>query len=132
MPSANMEDYLEKIYLFTKNKNRPIKTTELAKLLNVKPSAITDMAKKMSKEGYIIYEPYVGISLSEEGEKIAKKTLRKHRIIETFLTNFLGMDLDKAYEEACKIEHVVSDETVERLYSFMNKPKTCPHGENIE
>ncbi|WP_048059184.1 metal-dependent transcriptional regulator [Methanococcus vannielii] len=131
MVSQNIEDYLETIFLFIKEKKRPVKTTELARLMNVQPAAVTSMAKKLSHDGLIHYEPYVGIYLDEDGEEIAKNTLRKHRIIEYFLTEFLNLDLDFAKDEACKIEHVVSDKTIEKLYEFIDKPEKCPHGENI-
>ncbi|MBP2144403.1 DtxR family Mn-dependent transcriptional regulator [Methanococcus voltae] len=132
MISPNIEDYLESIHMFTQKEQRPVKTTELANLLGVKPAAVTGMAKKLSSEGYIIYEPYVGIKLDEKGELIARKILRKHRIIEHFLTDCLDLDLEKACKEACKLEHSMSDETIEKLYEFIKKPKTCPHGEEIE
>ena len=73
MISSNIEDYLERIHLFIQKHKRPVKTTELAKILNVNPSAITSMAKKLHSEGYVIYEPYVGILLSKKGEEVAKK-----------------------------------------------------------
>lgn len=71
--SQSIEDYLERIYLFIKENNRPIKTTELAKLLNIKPSAVTNMAKKLHRLGYVNYEPYIGITLTEKGIEEAKK-----------------------------------------------------------
>ena len=123
MVSSNIEDYLENIYLFVKRYKRPIKTTELANILNVNPSAITSMAKKLHSEGYVIYEPYVGIMLSEKGKDIAKRTLRKHIILEEFLKTYLKVDAKKSSEEACKLEHAVSEETIEKLYEFMNKLK---------
>ncbi|XRO77499.1 metal-dependent transcriptional regulator [Methanocaldococcus sp. 10A] len=121
--SQSIEDYLERIYLFTKENNRPIKTTELAKLLNIKPSAVTNMAKKLHKLGYINYEPYIGISLTEKGIEEAKKILDKHKTIKTFLVEFLGLDEKTASKEACKLEHAMSDEVLERLKNFIEKYK---------
>jgi DtxR family Mn-dependent transcriptional regulator len=123
MISSNIEDYLEKIYLFIQKHDRPVRTTELAQLLNINPSAITSMAKKLHSKGYILYEPYIGIRLTEKGEKVAKKIIRKHELIELFLRDYLKLDGKKASEEACKIEHVISDETIEKLYDYMNKSK---------
>ncbi|XRO75144.1 metal-dependent transcriptional regulator [Methanocaldococcus sp. 28A] len=121
--SQSIEDYLERIYLFTKENNRPIKTTELAKLLNIKPSAVTNMAKKLHKLGYINYEPYIGLSLTEKGIEKAKKILDKHKTIKIFLVEFLGLDEKTASEEACKLEHAMSDEVLERLKIFIEKYK---------
>ncbi|UXM85044.1 metal-dependent transcriptional regulator [Methanococcus aeolicus] len=123
MISSNIEDYLETIYLFIKKNDRPIRTTELAQLLNINPSAITSMAKKLHSKGYILYEPYIGIRLTEKGKEVAKKIIRKHKIIESFLRDYLKLDEKKASEEACKIEHVISDETIAKLYDYMNESK---------
>ncbi|HIP16918.1 MAG TPA: metal-dependent transcriptional regulator [Methanothermococcus okinawensis] len=117
--SESIENFLEKIYLFSKDKNRPIKTTELAKLLNIKPSAVTNMAKKLHKLNYVIYEPYVGITLTTKGIKRAKTILDKHSTIKVFLTECLGLNNERANEEACKLEHALSDDTLQRLKHFM-------------
>ncbi|ACX72606.1 MAG: metal-dependent transcriptional regulator [Methanococci archaeon] len=117
--SQSVEDYLERIYLFVKENNRPVKTTELAKLLNIKPSAVTNMAKRLHKLGYVYYEPYIGITLTEKGMKKAEKIFEKHKTIKLFLTEFLGLDEETASEEACKLEHALSDEILKRLKEFM-------------
>ncbi|WP_423793409.1 metal-dependent transcriptional regulator [Methanocaldococcus indicus] len=121
--SESIEDYLEKIYIFIKKNKRPIKTTELANLLNIKPSAVTNMAKKLQKLGYVNYEPYVGITLTYKGEEKAKKIYDKHRTIKIFLVEILGVDERKASDEACKLEHALSDETLERLKIFIKNFK---------
>ena len=121
--SKSIEDYLEKIYLFIKENNRPIKTTELAKLLDIKPSAVTNMAKKLQELGYVNYEPYVGITLTEKGEEKAKKVWDKHKTIKMFLVECLELDEKTASEEACRLEHVLSNGTLERLKIFMEKLK---------
>ncbi|ACV24587.1 metal-dependent transcriptional regulator [Methanocaldococcus fervens] len=121
--TQSIEDYLEKIYLFTKENNRPIKTTELAKLLDIKPSAVTNMAKKLQELGYVNYEPYVGITLTEKGEDKAKEVWDKHKTLRIFLEKFLGLDEKTASEEACKLEHALSDKTLKKLKDFMEKFK---------
>ncbi|ENN96802.1 iron dependent repressor [Methanocaldococcus villosus KIN24-T80] len=125
--SRSIEDYLEKIYLFVKENKRPIKTTELAKMLNINPSAITNMAKRLKELGYVKYEPYVGISLTKEGEEIAKKIIEKHQTIKTFLIICLGLNEEEADEEACKLEHVVSDKVLDRLKMFIEDYKKVKH-----
>ncbi|MEO2116958.1 MAG: metal-dependent transcriptional regulator [Methanocaldococcus sp.] len=121
--TQSIEDYLEKIYLFTKKNNRPIKTTELAKLLNIKPSAVTNMAKKLQELGYVNYEPYIGITLTEKGKNRAKKVWDKHETLKTFLIEFLGLDEKTASEEACKLEHAISEKTLKKLKDFMERFK---------
>ncbi|CAB3287226.1 Iron-dependent repressor IdeR/DtxR [Methanocaldococcus lauensis] len=121
--SQSIEDYLEKIYIFTKENKRPIKTTELAKLLNIKPSAVTSMAQKLSKLGYVEYEPYIGITLTKKGLDLAKKVLDKHQTLQTFLEKYLGIDKEMASKEACKLEHAMSDEVLKKLKIFMEEHK---------
>ena len=121
--SESIENFLEKIYIFSKDKNRPIKTTELARLLNIKPSAVTNMAKKLHKLDYVNYEPYVGIILTTEGIKRAKTILDKHSTIKVFLIECLGLNNEKANEEACKLEHALSDDTLQRLKLFIAEYK---------
>ena len=117
--SESIEDFLEKVYIFTKDKNRPVKTTELAKLLNIRPPAITNMAKKLHKLGYVEYEPYIGIRLTEKGMEKAKNVIDKHKTIETFLVECLGLEREIAYKEACRLEHAMSDEVFERFKEFV-------------
>ncbi|HIP91520.1 MAG TPA: metal-dependent transcriptional regulator [Methanothermococcus okinawensis] len=117
--SESIEDFLEKVYIFTRAKNRPVKTTELAKLLNIKPPAITNMAKKLHKLGYVEYEPYIGIRLTEKGIEKAKIIMDKHRTIERFLVECLGLDKEIAYREACKLEHAMSDTVFKRFKKFV-------------
>ena len=117
--SESIEDFLEKVYIFTRDKNRPVKTTELAKLLNIKPPAITNMAKKLHKLGYVEYEPYIGIRLTEKGIEKAKVVIDKHNTIETFLIECLGLEKNIAYKEACKLEHAMSDKVFKRFKRFV-------------
>ncbi|GBF36537.1 MAG TPA: metal-dependent transcriptional regulator [Methanothermococcus okinawensis] len=123
--SESIENFLEKVYLFTKDKNRPIKTTELAKLLNIKPPAVTNMAKKLHKLGYVEYEPYIGIRLTEKGIKKAKVIIDKHNIIEAFLVECLGLEKEVAYREACKLEHAMSDRVFRRFKEFVEDCIKC-------
>ena len=123
--SESIEDFLEKVYIFTRDKNRPVKTTELAKLLNIKPPAITNMAKKLHKLGYVEYEPYIGIRLTEKGMEKAKIIMEKHRTIEKFLVECLGLDKEVAYREACKLEHAMSDIVFKRFKEFVENYRKC-------
>jgi len=123
--SESIEDFLEKVYIFTRDKNRPVKTTELAKLLNIKPPAITNMAKKLHKLGYVEYEPYIGIRLTEKGMEKAKVIMEKHRTIEKFLVECLGLDKEVAYREACKLEHAMSDIVFKRFKEFVENYRKC-------
>jgi len=115
-----LEEYLETIYDIQKEKKRLVKTTEIAEKLKVKPASVTEMISKLSKEGYVDYQPYKGVTLTKKGEEIAKKIKGYHLVFEKFFRDFIGLDEKVAHEISCKIEHVVSDEVVERICSFIS------------
>ncbi len=125
------EEYLETILYVTKG-NGTAKTSELAEELGVSPSSVTEMIQKLSGEGYVEYVPYYGVTLTEQGRRKASKMKRRHRLLEKFLVDFLKMDKDDAHREACKLEHVISDDVERRFCSMMNHPKKCPDGNPIE
>lgn len=125
MKSESVEEYLEAIYKFNE-KGEAAKTTELAEKLNVSPPSVTEMIKKFANEGLIEYEPYKGAILTGKGMALAQKVVRKHRLLERFLQDFLGLKREKVHEEACKLEHSLSDEASAALCKVLNVPKTCP------
>jgi DtxR family Mn-dependent transcriptional regulator len=125
--SDHQRDYLKHI-LHLQQVSSPVATTALAEAMGVAPSSVTDMLKKLSRKGYINYRPYHGITLTGEGEKEAIKAVRRHRIVERFLTDMLGFEWHEAHEEALAFEHNISDEVERRMYVACNKPTVCPHG----
>jgi DtxR family Mn-dependent transcriptional regulator len=125
MSGDSFEEYVEAIYSFNE-KGEPARTNELAKRLKVAPPSVTDMLKKLSKEGFIEYEPYKGAILTGKGMALAQKVVRKHRLLERFLYDFLGLKKEKVHEEACRLEHSLSDEAAAALCKALNIPKTCP------
>jgi|GEM_PF-3677704 Mn-dependent transcriptional regulator len=86
--SENAEEYLEVLYKLSL-KERPVKTTKISNMLNISPASVTQMIKKLEKEGYVNYSPYKGVTLTEEGYKIASNITRKHRLLERFLHDVL-------------------------------------------
>lgn len=125
------EEYLETILYVTKG-NGMAKTSEIAEELGVSPSSVTEMIRKLSDEGYVKYMPYYGVTLTEKGTREASKMKRRHRLLEKFLVDFLKMDKDDAHREACKLEHVISDDVERRFCLMMDHPKKCPDGNPIE
>ena len=125
------EEYLETILYVTKGSGTA-KTSEIAEELGVSPPSVTEMIQKLSEGGYVEYVPYYGVTLTEQGKREASRMKRRHRLLEMFLFEFLGMDKDDAHNEACKLEHVVSDEVERRFCSMMGHPKKCPDGNPIE
>lgn len=120
-------DYLKHIFRL-QQVHSPVSTTALAESMKVAPSTVTDTLKKLSQKGLINYTPYHGITLTPKGEKLAVKAIRRHRIVERFLTDMLGFEWHEAHEEALLFETHISDEVERRLFAALNRPKVCPHG----
>jgi len=124
------ENYLKSIYHLSINATS-VSTNQLAALLNTKASSVTDMLKKLSDKGLINYTPYQGVSLTVAGEKIAVNIIRKHRLWEYFLVEKLDFKWDQVHEMAEEMEHISSNELIDRLDKFMGYPKYDPHGDPI-
>lgn len=129
--SVSTENFLKNIYLLNQEGKPPVTSSLLAERLNVSVAAVTDMARKMGKQGLLKYRPYKSLSLSEEGQKLALKVVRKHRLWELFLHKVLEMDLMSVHEEAEKLEHHTSDKLMDQIYHYLNKPDFDPHGDPI-
>ena len=130
MNNISKEDYLSTIYKYRK-KNGEIKANHIAEKLQITSAAVTDMLKKLSKEGYIEYLKYKGIKLSADGEEYAKNMVRRHRIWEVFLHQIVGLPWDKVHDEANNLEHSASDELINRMEEMLNFPEFDPHGDPI-
>lgn len=115
--SSTMEDYLETIYFLTKE-NGIARVGEIASSLNVKSSSVNSAIKFLSEKGLVLHEKYGYVRLTDTGEVIAKEVQDKHDILFRFLTEFLMLDKGIAQEEACCIEHAISDQTFQRLTKF--------------
>ncbi len=119
--TESIEEYLETISRLIE-KNEILSTTNISKKLGVSPSSVSEMLKRLSREGYIIHKPYKQISLTNKGKNIGNKTLRKHRVLEKFLLG-LGLSETKIHREACKLEHYISDELEGIIKQKMEPPK---------
>lgn len=127
--SENIEEYLEVLYRNGSNKEQ-VSTTTLSKELGIAPGSVTQMLKKLETLGYIDYTPYRGASLTDEGMKIAQKITRKHRILEKFLRDVLKVKEENVHEQACEMEHSLSDEAERALCNMLQHPDVCP-GDNV-
>ena len=123
--SENIEEYLEVLYRNGSN-GEQVSTTQLSKDLGIAPGSVTQMLKKLENLGYITYTPYKGATLTDEGMKIAQKITRKHRILEKFLTDILKIKEENVHEQACGMEHTLSDEAERALCNMLNNPDLCP------
>ena len=114
MSTDNREDYLINILRLTEGKG-VVKTTELANYMNVSPASVTEMLKVLQKEGLVNYERYRGVSLTEEGNIRARDLRRKHHIMERFLTDVLEIDHQDAHDQACAVEHSISEDAANKM-----------------
>ena len=124
-----MQDYLKALYKL--QKDGPVSTTDLAKEIGVSGASVTGMLKRLSKLNLVDYNSYKGARLTETGEKMALEILRFHRLLELFLRTKLNFPLEKVHDEACRLEHCVSDEFAERIDELMGRPRFDPHGHPI-
>jgi DtxR family Mn-dependent transcriptional regulator len=130
MRNISKEDYLSTIYRHRNNEGG-IKATQLAEQLDISNAAVTDMMKKLSRDGLVNYTRYKGIKLTGQGESYARNMVRRHRIWELFLQRIVGMPWDKVHDEAENLEHSSSDELVNRLEEMLDFPQFDPHGDPI-
>lgn len=126
------ENYLKAIYKITQNTaDQTVNTKAIADELGTTSASVTDMIKKLTDKSLLSYEKYYGVSLTKEGQKMAIKLLRKHRLWEVFLHDKLGFNWDEVHEVAEQLEHIQSLLLIERLDAFLDYPKFDPHGDPI-
>jgi DtxR family Mn-dependent transcriptional regulator len=112
-------------------KPRLLAMGQLASALGVTPGTATTMVKTLAESGLVNYEPYAGVALSPSGQKLAALVLRRHRLIELFLVQVMGLSWDEVHEDAEQLEHVVSDRLVDRMNEMLGRPEVDPHGDPI-
>lgn len=126
-----VEDYLTLIWKAHEWPGGQPSTTDLAAQLGVTPSTVSANLKKLARDGYIDYEPYGSIDLTDEGRGIAVEIVRRHRILETYLVRLLGLSWDQVHDEADRLEHAVSDVVLDRMDDVLGHPTSDPHGDPI-
>lgn len=131
--SITEENYIKAIYVlsYEVKPNNKVGTKDIATILKVQPATVTDMLKKLKKKKMIHYKKYGEIQLTNAGILYGKQLLRKHRLWETFLYEKLRFNWDEIHEIAEQLEHVQSDELIDRLEKFLQYPQYDPHGEPI-
>jgi DtxR family Mn-dependent transcriptional regulator len=128
--SEAIEDFLKTVYMLQQEHDR-VQTSALAEALDISAPSITEMAKKLAKANLVIHEPYRGIRLTPEGERVALEIVRHHRLLELFLVRALGYTWDEVHEEAERLEHAVSGRLAERIAEYLGNPLYDPHGDPI-
>src|SRR5947209_14826696 len=134
LPSSTVENYLKAIYQGQSSlahDQRLVPMGQVASALGVTPGTATTMVKALAESGLAEYEPYTGVRLSAAGERLAGLVLRRHRLVELFLVQVMGMRWDEVHEEAEQLEHVVSERLIDRIDEMLGQPTHDPHGDPI-
>jgi len=129
--TESVEEYVEGIYRLQKEVDR-VYTGEIAVYMCVSAGSATSMVKKLAELGLVEHEPYQGIRLTSFGEKVAKQLTRAHRIIERFLVDHLELPWNDVHELACKLEHYIGEDIIDRIDAKLGHPMSCPHGNPID
>jgi DtxR family Mn-dependent transcriptional regulator len=128
--TAPAEDYLKAVYEIGRDGNA-VATTDLAHHLGLAAASVSGMARRLADAGLVAHEPYHGVRLTTAGRRAALRTVRRHRVIETYLVQALGYPWDEVHPEAERLEHSASDQLVDRMAAAIGEPTTDPHGAPI-
>ncbi|AHG91898.1 iron dependent repressor [Gemmatirosa kalamazoonensis] len=129
--TAPVEDYLKAVYELERRFGGAAATNALAERLGVAPASVTGMVRRLADQGLLEYERYRGVRLTDAGRLAALRTLRRHRIIESYLATVLGYPWDRVHGEAERLEHAASDELIDRMAAALGDPAFDPHGAPI-
>lgn len=125
-----VEDYLKAIYAI-QYRHGNVTTNLLSEWLEISPASATNMVKRLAGMGLLVHEPYQGVSLTARGQTVALAVIRRHRLVELFLVEKLGVSWDQARAHAENWEHVLSDKLAGRMAELLGYPAVDPHGVSI-
>ncbi|MDX1502671.1 MAG: metal-dependent transcriptional regulator [Thermoanaerobaculia bacterium] len=132
MPTSTVEDYLKAILLQEGKSDSDLVTMgQIAAALDVAPGTVTAMVKTLASSDLVSYEPYSGVALTDAGRRLALHVLRRHRLVELFLVEVMGMSWSEVHIEAERLEHVISERLLERMDEMLGSPSVDPHGDPI-
>lgn len=131
MLSFTEENYIKAIYHLSANNHNTVSTNAIAESIQASAASVTDMLKKLKSKKLVVYEKYQGVTLTKAGLQIAKQLVRHHRLWEVFLFEKLSFSWDEVHDMAEQLEHIKSEELINRLDKFLNYPKYDPHGDPI-
>ncbi|HUQ20885.1 MAG TPA: metal-dependent transcriptional regulator [Gemmatimonadaceae bacterium] len=125
-----VEDYLKAIYALGRVSDA-VATNDIAQRLMIAPASVSGMVRRLAEQGLLTYERYRGVRLTERGRRAALRTLRRHRVIESYLSKALAYPWDRVHAEAERLEHAASDELIDRMATAIGEPAVDPHGAPI-
>src|SRR6266704_6101724 len=128
--SATVKEYLETIYNMSAE-DEVVIGARLAEKFHVSAPTVTEMLKRLVRDGFIAMDNKRQVTLTEAGKQAAEAVLRRHRLTERFLVDMLGMQWHQVHEEACRLEHFISGAVEARVIASLNNPTTCQHGNAV-
>lgn len=132
MPTSTVEDYLKTILLEEpRSAGERVSMGQIATALKVAPGTVTAMMKTLADSSLVDYEPRSGVLLTAAGRQLASHVVRRHRLIELFLVEIVGLDWSEVHAEAELLEHAVSERVIERIDALLGHPSVDPHGDPI-
>lgn len=133
MPSSTVENYLKELYLASSREGASpmIGTGAIAAAVGVTPGTATIMIKTLAESGLVSYEPRTGAALTKRGEQLALHVVRRHRLLELFLVEIVGLDWSEVHDEAEHLEHAISEKVLDRIDEMLGRPALDPHGHPI-
>ncbi|MDP2717748.1 MAG: metal-dependent transcriptional regulator [Candidatus Micrarchaeota archaeon] len=126
----NTEDYVRAVY-YLQSRHGAAKPSAVAERLGVSKNTVTAMVQRIATQGYLAYKAYGAIELTQKGRTLAKRLTYRHRLIELFLTEKLGLPKAAVHAEACRLEHDFSDASIWGLEKLLGHPETDPHGKPL-
>jgi len=130
-PGEAVENYAKAVYALQQREGHVVTTNAVAERLGVTAASASGMLKKLGSLGFVRHEPYRGVELTDEGERLALEVLRHHRLLELYLAERLGMSWDRVHDEAEVLEHVISEELEALIADKLGHPTHDPHGDPI-
>src|SRR5436305_7791708 len=129
--TSAVEDYAKAIYALERRGAEPVTTNALADRLGVTPASASGMVKRLNELGLVEHRPYHGVSLTDDGRRVALEVMRHHRLLELYLVKSLGVPWDRVHQEAEVLEHVLSEDLEELIAAKLGDPTVDPHGDPI-
>jgi DtxR family Mn-dependent transcriptional regulator len=123
--SPNLEDYLETIFLL-ESEQKSARAKDIAENLKVQRASVTGALQSLAQKGLIHYQPYSSVTLTPEGFRLGSKIVHRHKVLYNFLSHFLQLPEEVAEANACRMEHFIDDQTLERLIKFAKFVQKCP------
>lgn len=132
MNKNTVQDYLRAIFhLSEEDQKDEVSSVDIQRYLGLSKSSVSEMIKKLAKENLIYFKPYGKVRLSEKGLTHSGDITKKHRIIEVFLKEILKINDEKIHDEAHRLEHAFSEDSINMIYKMVHNKKSCPHGKKI-